>query len=142
MIWVRSFGNTLDRYDWRTDRFTRYRNDPSNPRSLGGRAALAWVEAGDGTVWVGTEQGLERYDRASDGFEHYRHDPANPHSLGGKSVTALVAGRDGALWVLTEAGLDRFDPARGMFEHVASGDSFASQKGVPSRMLQDQSGAL
>jgi ligand-binding sensor domain-containing protein/signal transduction histidine kinase len=66
-------------------------------------SVMALVQARDGDLWFGTQNGLVRFDGLT--FKVYgRHEhPA----LGGNFVRALCEGRDGGLWVGTSRGLAR-----------------------------------
>jgi len=64
----------------------------------------AMVQAGDGTVWLGTD--AELYQFGSDG--HRRQLRRLPHA--GGPTTRLLAGHDGSLWVGTMDGLFRLRP--------------------------------
>ena len=97
--------------------FKRFKNNPSNPDSLGNDRIRAIHEDGEGRLWIATYGGgLDRFDRRSGRFEHFRHDPANPHSISDDRVRSLHEDPDGALWVGTYGGgLNRFDPATERF---------------------------
>ena len=97
----------------------RFRNDPANPRSLGGNGITSLLEDDAGNIWAGVFRGgLNRFDRATETFVRYRHDPANPAGLSDDNVLALAKDSAGLLWIGTEhGGLNRFDRASGAFAH-------------------------
>ena len=77
----------------------------------------AIVQAVDGALWLGTDEGLARFDGAE--FTIFRQGPGQLRSA---QVTALEAARDGAIWVGTLAGVacyrdgrfEYYDPAGGL----------------------------
>jgi signal transduction histidine kinase/ligand-binding sensor domain-containing protein len=110
MLWLGTRGGGVNRYDPRTERFTRYSHDPEDPRSLGGNTVLAIYQDQYGTLWVGTASGgLNRYDPQIDGFVRYQHDPGDPQSLSHNTTRAIIEDAAGVMWIGTDGGLNRFD---------------------------------
>lgn len=82
----------------------------------------ALAQDGDGSIWVGTQDGLNRYDGY--GFRVFRHDPQVAGSLADNHVTVLASDHRGRLWVGTQAGgLGLYQPDTRSFHNypVASG---------------------
>jgi signal transduction histidine kinase/ligand-binding sensor domain-containing protein len=111
MLWLGTFGGGLNRYDPKTERFTRYRHDPENPHSLGSDIVYAIYQDRDGKLWVGTSGGgLNRFEPQIDGFTRYQHDPGDPQSLSHNSIWAITEDAEGVMWIGTDGGgLNRFD---------------------------------
>ncbi|HEX2594838.1 MAG TPA: diguanylate cyclase, partial [Luteimonas sp.] len=83
----------------------------------------AIVQAADGRLWIGGDDGrLLRYD-AVDGFEdftallHPGSEPSVPKAGNGR-VSAFTASGDGDLWLATTRGLYRLDPRRPSVQSV------------------------
>jgi len=94
LLWVGTFGGGLNRYDPKTERFTRYRHDPDDPHSLGSDTIYAIHQDSSGNIWVGTSGGgLNRYDPQIDGFTRYQHDPDDPQSLSNNTIWAIIEWR-------------------------------------------------
>jgi ligand-binding sensor domain-containing protein/signal transduction histidine kinase len=74
---------------------------------LSDQRVQALLQARDGLMWFGTNNGLNRYD-GHDVVE-YRNDPTNPYSLSGNLVEDLYEDKSGTLWVATRSGLNAFD---------------------------------
>ncbi|HEX7086053.1 MAG TPA: two-component regulator propeller domain-containing protein [Vicinamibacterales bacterium] len=83
----------------------------------------AIVQAADGALWLGTDEGLARFDGAE--FTIFRQGPGELRSA---QVTALEAARDGAIWIGTLAGVacyrngrfEYYDPAGGLGTHAVT----------------------
>ncbi len=77
-----------------------------------------------GTIWVGTTNGLYRMDREGDEvtFERFGHDVTDPTSLAGDYINALTVS-GGFIWVGTLHGLDRLDPLTGDIRHFPADPS-------------------
>lgn len=69
-------------------------------------SVLAMTQAADGSLWIGTEEGLVRFD----GAEFDVRDRGNTPSMDAHNVQALCADEDGSVWAGTYgAGLLRWD---------------------------------
>jgi diguanylate cyclase (GGDEF)-like protein len=72
-------------------------------------SVLAMAQAADGSLWLGTEEGLVRFD----GAEFEVRDRGNTPSMDAHNVQALCAEEDGTIWAGTYgAGLLRWDGRR------------------------------
>ncbi len=105
----------LNRYDPKTDTFTRNLFDPELPALQ--VLALTEPPSAPGILWIGTWNGLYRYDTRTTAVTHYTHDPTNPYSLSDPVVFSIYEDLGGTLWVGTEQGLNRlnrpYEPLRG-----------------------------
>ena len=83
----------------------------------------AIVQAPDGALWLGTDEGLARFDGVE--FTILRQGPG---ALRSGQITALAAGRDGTVWIGTLAGvaawrdgrIQHFDLADGLGTHAVT----------------------
>jgi len=144
-LWVATHGGGLDRLD-RSDRsagrFTHYRHDPADPRSLPSDYVRVVLEDSRGELWVGTQGGgLARLDREEETFEVFRADPADPATIGSDYVFALHESADGTLWICTYGGgIARLDRATGRFRRYTADDGLASDSVYG--ILEDEAGRL
>ena len=89
-LWAGTFQGGLNRFNRKSESFTRFQNDPEDPFSLSFNGVTSILEDSVGEIWVGTFRGgLNRLDRETEKFSVHRHDPENPSSLSGDSVLAL-----------------------------------------------------
>lgn len=98
----------------------------------------------DGTLWVGTLDGLLAIDPDSRRQRHYYHIVGDPFSLPFDQVESLLVDSDGILWVGTTNGLSRYDREADEFSNFFNipGDegSLASNRVVS--IYQDRTGIL
>ncbi len=77
----------------------------------------AIAQDAQGSVWVGTIDGLNRMDAHS--IRVYRHEEADPGSLPENHVGSLAIDRDGRLWAgMVGGGVARYDPETDGFERI------------------------
>ncbi len=121
----------LNRFDPKTETFTRYLHDPADPNSLIDNKVRGMLEDSKGNFWIGTGgDGLHRMDRENGTFTRLTFDPANPNKLSSPRLRGLVAQAPsrhitsifedwkGRLWITAVwGGLNVFDPASGAVRH-------------------------
>jgi PAS domain S-box-containing protein len=144
VLWI---GTThgLNALDQKTNTFTRYLPDATNPNSVSHDSIRALLVDRQGILWVGTYGGgLNRFDKRTQTFTHLRYDPANPKSLGNDNVTALLEDQGGTLWVGTENGLYRFDSATTTFTRYVREPANPNSPGgnFINALYQDRSGTI
>ena len=119
MPWTTDNKGGLNRFDRKTNTFTRYQNDPKNPNSLLDNKVRAMFEDSEGNFWVGTRgNGLHTMDRKTGKFTRYPFDPHAMELLSLPSpntaeahITFILEDLEGLLWIGTyENGIIRWDP--------------------------------
>ncbi|MBU6246404.1 MAG: response regulator [Xanthomonadaceae bacterium] len=128
MMWFGGSGG-VSRYDGVG--FTSWVHEPDNPASLGSQDVTQLVDAGDGTVWIGTgDAGVDRLDPATGRVRHWRHDDTRADSLSDDVVYALARAPDGSLWIGTAAGLDHLSADGRTLQHVPYLAAFDGKPGT------------
>ena len=117
----------LNRYDPKTETFTRYLHDLNDPKSIAHNHVRAMLEDSRGNFWVGTGgDGLHLMDREKGTFNCLEYDPANPAKLSRpwlrdiplaaqpveSHVSAIIEDQHGRIWITAVmGGLNVFDPS-------------------------------
>ena len=147
-LWVGTYGGGLYHLDPAHERFTAYRHDPANPRSLSSDVIADLHMDRSGILWIGTrDAGLNRFDPASGVFTAaYLHDPANPQSLSDAPVWAIAEDPRGDLWIghAGGGGLTRLKPTTGhltRYQHDPK-DSTSLGHDTITTLHVDRSGVL
>jgi ligand-binding sensor domain-containing protein/signal transduction histidine kinase len=117
-LWIGTYGGGLNRFDRKTEEFTRYSSDSNDPYSLSDDRVLAVYEDQAGNLWIGTYGGgLAKFDRETLRFIHYQADLNDSYSLSGNVVWSFYEDQSGALWIGTNDGLSKYDREREKFAH-------------------------
>ncbi len=102
----------LNRYDGSS--FTVYKHESGAPSSnVSTRIQSLWEDR-QGTLWVGSWNGLLRFDRATGTFSRHLPDPQAPTDDWSNVIYDLCEDRTGTLW-LGGKGLKSFDRSTGKF---------------------------
>ncbi len=107
-IWVGTTIAGLNAFDPATGRFRRFRHDPGDSTTLGSSHVFPIIEDREGTLWIGTPEGISLFDRESGTFRRIRSIPGDPNGLSHDYVNTLARDRSGSVWVGTVDGLNRF----------------------------------
>lgn len=108
-LWLGTYYGGLNRFDPKTEEFTRFRHRPGNPNSLNDHIVWCVLEDKDRNLWIGTDRGgLNRYHRETGAFSHYTTGSQNADGLSSNKVLCLYQDTDGILWLGTTNGLNRF----------------------------------
>ncbi len=125
LLWVGT-KTGLNRFDPKTETWTRYLNNPKDSHSLGANWVYAVVEDKDGDIWLGTvEGGLNKFDKKSETFTRYLNDPAKPNSLSNNTIHTIFVDSVGRLWLgrkngTKAVGLEWFDKKSESFTRYTS----------------------
>ncbi len=99
------------------------------------QTAQAFAQTRDGSLWIGTKDGLVRFDGAH--FTSYGTDVASPALQRG--INCLLVSKDGALWIGTEGGgVIRY--MDGKFRTYPTGGGLANE--FIRAIFQDRGGAV
>ncbi len=71
----------------------------------------------DGTMWVGSYDGLGLIGVTSDTVAAFRNNPNDPSSLSENTVLSLYKDRSGILWVGTYQGINKYVPTKKKFDY-------------------------
>lgn len=141
-LWLGTNGGGLIYFERKTGKFTTYRHDPGNPRSLSSDAVVSLCLDHKNQLWVGTFLGgLNRFDGRQ--FVRYQHDPARPQSLPGRSVWEIFEDSQRRLWIGTlDGGLCVFDQERKNFTRYRHPDQRALYSTYVPTIFEDSKGNM
>lgn len=123
-LWIATEGGGVNRFDPRTESFTRFFPDPRNPNSLGGDRINNIFEDSQGRLWFtgGELSGLSIYSAATGNFVRYRRDQAEPYRFEGDAVVAMRELPAGTFWMAATTRLARFDEGQKRFRYFQAPD--------------------
>ncbi len=129
-IWVGTAKSGLVVLDGNKRLIERFKNDPTNPKSISPGTGYCFFEDRFGEMWVGTDLGrLDRYDRQKKQFTHF----VLPGGFGASTIVSLhgLAGRNLLVCTLDES-----------FVFREADRKFVFQKDLATNIFEDGKGAL
>ncbi len=123
-LWIGTYRG-LSRFNLNTREFTTYAKELGNPNSLSNDVVTAIARDRDGTVWVGTLDGLNRLDPETGEIQRITTQ-SNIPGLPDNTVRALKIDEAGRLWIGTYGGLAVMDPRRDVIRRVLGPDDLPS----------------
>lgn len=100
-----------DHVDW-------FRHDRTRAGSLSNDRVNAIHEAPDGSVWIGTQNGLDHWDANARPIHRY----TEADGLAGNTVSCILEDETHRLWVSTNRGISRLDGTSGAFTSYGTAD--------------------
>lgn len=121
MYYVCYFGLYI--YDLNTKKIIIALPDDTNPEMLQGAVTTSVYESKDGSMWIGTSNGLSKYDSKKNTFKTYGIEDG----LVSEEVASIVEDNEGYLWLSAKNNIARFDPKTEKFVNYLGSD--LSQEG-------------
>jgi signal transduction histidine kinase/DNA-binding response OmpR family regulator len=141
VLWIGTYFGGLNSFDGK--RFTHYKHDPDDPKSLGDNSIWEIFEDSQNNIWIGTlTQGVDLFDRRRKEFYHYRIGGVN--SIHSSYITSFMEDKNGSLWIGTGYGIDVLDKQTGRFTHYLnrSSDSTTLSNNSVFSILEDSRGLI
>lgn len=118
-LWIGSFAGGLTRFNPETAVGERFRDIA--PRKLNDERVRAITVSQDGTIWVGSKNGLHELDPNTLEFRLFL-DRTTPTLITHSEVRSLFEDNDGDIWIGTTQGLNRLNRSTGAIEQWRRGD--------------------
>ncbi|MBE9521889.1 MAG: PAS domain S-box protein, partial [Proteobacteria bacterium] len=122
-LWLTTAGGGLSNFDRQTERFTHYKHDPANSKSISHDNTTMVYEDHAGNLWVTTfGGGLNKFDPDTETFTVYLESDGLPNN----AVMGILEDELGHLWISTFSGISKFDPATETFRNYTPADGLQS----------------
>jgi ligand-binding sensor domain-containing protein/two-component sensor histidine kinase len=110
-IWIGSDG--VFRFDGLTTK--RFVHDSKNSNSLINNSIRNIAEDKDGTIWIGTQNGVSHYYPIKDSFENFTAKKISPNSPASENI--VFCDDDGHIWIGNETGIYLFNKKTKTFKN-------------------------
>ncbi len=117
-IWAGTDEGGLNRFDKKTGKSIKFRNNPDDKNSICSNIIYSLAEDSNSNIWIGTRNGISVLDNSLKTFKNYTSDPLNPNSLSSDNVYDIFIDSKQRVWIATYGGgLNLFDSGTGGFKH-------------------------
>ncbi len=104
-LWLGAQGGSLEELNLETGALIRHPLRTRAGRQLRSEGIFTIRPGPDGSLWLGSGEGLSRYHPSTGELEHY----TERHGLPGPAVYSILEDDEGRLWLGTDRGLSRYD---------------------------------
>lgn len=118
-IWFGTFDglNKFDGYSLKV-----YKTDPNDSTSLKNNSLLSLCEDSEGSMWVGTNQGLCVFNRKTDRFKSYTT-AEYPAGIVKGEINSITEDSKKNVWIATSLGLVCYERSQNKFKEFLAGSS-------------------
>ncbi|MBN4065783.1 SpoIIE family protein phosphatase [Candidatus Amoebophilus asiaticus] len=117
IIWIGTWHGGLNRFDSKTEKFTRFVFDQKDKNSLSNNQ-IKCIYGDESTLWIGTwGGGLNKFDIKTNTFTHYVRKATDSKSISSNWIRCILKDSKNNLWIGTrEGGLNKYQPKTQTFE--------------------------
>lgn len=102
--WIGTKANGVYYFDKKLSNISHLTKNNKDKNSLVNNNVRKILKHSDGSLWIGTQDGLSILNPATFNFINYQHDPAQPHSLSQNSIHDIFQDKNGSVWIGTYFG--------------------------------------
>jgi signal transduction histidine kinase/CheY-like chemotaxis protein/streptogramin lyase len=103
-LWIGTRANGLYCYNTQSGTFESFFKNRSINNSLIDNHIRKIIVTKNGTLWIGTQEGLSIFNIDDRKFYNFRHDTPDPHSISDNSIFNIFQDRAGSVWIATYFG--------------------------------------
>jgi len=99
----------VNRLDVLTGKFSRFRYDPKNPKSISADIIPSLYDDGRGRLWIATYGGgLDLLDKSTGNIRHYKYSVDDEYSINSNTLYDIFEDSSGIMWIAGKGGLSRY----------------------------------
>ena len=132
LIWIGTYSNGLFIYDKKSGKSKSYLNIPGDIESLSDNIISSILISMDGSIWIGTSNGLNKLDPVSGKFKRITESDGLPNN----TIYGILEDNNRNLWISTNKGLSRYNPATGTFRNYNKETDFKMMSLINGRALK------
>jgi signal transduction histidine kinase/ligand-binding sensor domain-containing protein/CheY-like chemotaxis protein len=117
-IWFGTFGGGLMCLDRRTGKLQSFLHDGKNRQTISSNYINDLSEGENGTIWIGTADGLNLLNPETQEIQLVYNNPSNPNSLLNNDVRHLFRDKSGVMWIVTAEGINIYSSLSGRFKKI------------------------
>ncbi|MFA5451244.1 MAG: two-component regulator propeller domain-containing protein, partial [Dehalococcoidales bacterium] len=142
-IWIGTTDSGIKRLNSATGEIKKYIYVPNSNNSLPCNNITSLFVSHEGTVWIGTKDGLCSLNPYTDEITRYKHNPEYPEEIQNDAIFHIYETSNHDLWFTTILHTYRFDRTNKVFINITPGNEFNSIGGFDyCSMCEGRNGLL
>jgi ligand-binding sensor domain-containing protein/signal transduction histidine kinase/CheY-like chemotaxis protein len=102
--WIGTKSNGVYQFDIKSIKLNHFVKNSSDKNSLVNNNIRKILKLKDGSLWIGTQDGLSILNPDTFQFINYQHDPTQPNSISQNSIYDIFQDKNGSVWIGTYFG--------------------------------------
>jgi len=117
-LWIATERNGVYKLEYDTGDITNFRKGEGKNSIIDNRVRTIFQHP-DGTIWIGTREGLSILNPETGKFQNFENNKYDPASLSHNSIRDIVGDREFGIWIATYAGgINYYHANNNIFHHV------------------------
>lgn len=141
-LWIGTRGGGLNRLDFTTEHFKKYRHNASEPHSLSSNDVLSLSYDTRGNLWIGTGYGLNRMENNAESGKTIFTRFTERDGLPNNTIHGIVCGPHDILWISTNRGISRFHPSGEQPINYTMGDGLQNNEFSDGAYWRSRNGTI
>ncbi|MCK9290140.1 MAG: two-component regulator propeller domain-containing protein [Bacteroidales bacterium] len=117
-IWIGTYNQGLFIYDPATESLEAFMNLPDQSHSISDNRVYDIFTDKEGTVWIGTFNGLNKLSRLAPNFRPYRTKSDQQYGMSDNSIWCFEQDGEDKLWIGTGKGINIWDMSNNSFSYL------------------------
>lgn len=117
-LWIGTNDGGLNKYDPKTDKFTYYKNNPSDGNTILSNSVFFIIQDDDKSLWLSTSNGINKFDKKSGKFTPYLKTENDSITFARSGRPKLFKDRNGNIFAGSGKGLTKFNKSKNVFQRI------------------------
>ncbi|MBN2347257.1 MAG: GAF domain-containing protein [Bacteroidales bacterium] len=126
IVWIGTDDNGLTKITLNSERqpvsYKHYKLGGVGSNYITSNRIYSIYKGKNGSLWIGTDNGLNKLDPESDIIKQYLPDEFNENSLNDLVAYSIYGDSEGTIWIATDNGINYYDPEIDGFFHYLKDD--------------------
>jgi len=137
-LWIGTYGGGLNKMNVETETFSSFTFDATIAGSISDNIVFSMYEENDGTLWVGTNDGLDRFDKQQGKFIRFGTEQGLPNEV----IYGVLPDGQNNIWLSTNLGISKFNLRSYKVENFDVNDGLQSNEFNGGAFHRGKSGKL
>jgi signal transduction histidine kinase/ligand-binding sensor domain-containing protein/DNA-binding response OmpR family regulator len=115
-IWIGSYGKGLYHYNTISGEMKNFITNANDTNSISNNQIRAILTDKNGSLWIGTRNGLNNLNPKTGQFKRYDYQPNAKNCISNDEILSLFQDNAGNVWIGTSGGINKYNQKTNLFE--------------------------